>query len=88
MMDTQEIIKALRRMAVETGGLNCLGCGHEHGCGVHGCAVLRAAADALERKGGGEGIEAGKALRADKGQGAPAPDERGNFLLRRFLRVE
>ena len=35
-------------MSVETGSLNCLGCGHEHNCGIHGCTVLRAAADRLE----------------------------------------
>lgn len=48
-MKTQEIIKALRRMAVNTGTLNCLGCGYEHNCGVHGCRVLREAADRLEK---------------------------------------
>lgn len=48
-MKTQEIIKALRRMAVNTGTLNCLGCGFEHNCGVHGCRVLREAADRLEQ---------------------------------------
>ena len=47
-MKTQEIIKALRRMAVNTGTLNCLGCGYEHNCGVHGCRVLREAADRLD----------------------------------------
>ena len=47
-MKTQEIIKTLRRMAVNTGTLNCLGCGYEHNCGVHGCRVLREAADRLE----------------------------------------
>ena len=48
-MKTQEIIKALRRMAVNTGTLNCLGCGYEHSCGVHGCRMLREAADRLEK---------------------------------------
>lgn len=47
-MKTQEIIKTLRRMAVNTGTLNCLGCGYEHNCGVHGCRVLREAADRLD----------------------------------------
>ena len=47
-MKTQEIIKALRRIAVNTGTLNCLGCGYEHSCGVHGCRVLREAADKLK----------------------------------------
>ena len=47
-MKTQEIIKALRRMAVNTGTLNCLGCGYEHSCSVHGCRVLREVADKLK----------------------------------------
>lgn len=50
-MKTQEIIKALRRLKVNTGAfaLNCLGCGYEHSCGVHGCRMLREAADRLEQ---------------------------------------
>lgn len=49
-MSSEELIGALRRMAMETGSLNCLGCGHEHGCSIHGCAVLKAAAELLERR--------------------------------------
>lgn len=41
------MIRALNRLKVETGSLACLGCGHEHNCGVHGCAVIREAADRL-----------------------------------------
>ena len=44
-MTDQELIQALNRLKVETGSLACLGCGHEHNCGVHGCAVIREAAD-------------------------------------------
>ncbi len=47
-MQTENIIKALRRMAVNTGALNCLGCGFEHNCGIHGCRVLREVADKLD----------------------------------------
>lgn len=47
-MDIKALIKALRRVSVETGSIACLGCGHEHNCGVHGCAVLREAADKLQ----------------------------------------
>lgn len=47
-MSDRELIAALRRMKVETGSLACLGCGHEHNCGVHGCAIVRAAAERLE----------------------------------------
>jgi hypothetical protein len=48
-METREITKQLRRLAVESGGTRCLGCGFEHGCSLHGCAVLKMAADMLER---------------------------------------
>lgn len=47
MDERRELARRMREMAVNTGGLNCLGCGYEHGCGVHGCAVLRRAADLL-----------------------------------------
>ena len=49
-MTTDELIKALDRMK-ETGSLAdslcCLGCGHEHNCSVHGCAVIREAIDRI-----------------------------------------
>lgn len=45
----EELVAALRRNSVETGSLICLGCGHEQSCGVHGCAIMRSAADAIER---------------------------------------
>lgn len=47
MDERREVARRMREMAVNTGALNCLGCGYEHGCGVHGCAVLRRAADIL-----------------------------------------
>ena len=47
-MTNEEIVKWLRSKKVETGGLLCLGCGQEHNCGIHGCTVMRAAADAME----------------------------------------
>lgn len=47
-MTDQELIKALGRIKVETDSLACMGCGHEHNCGIHGCAIMRAAADRLE----------------------------------------
>lgn len=43
-MKTDELIKALEHLKVQTGSLACLGCGHEHNCGVHGCAIAREAA--------------------------------------------
>ena len=47
-MTNEEIVKWLRSNKMETGSLLCLGCGHEHHCGISGCAVMRAAADAME----------------------------------------
>ena len=46
-MRDQELVNALRRLKVETGSLACLGGGHEHTCGVSGCAVMREAADRI-----------------------------------------
>lgn len=48
-MTTNDLLQALARLRVETGSLACLGCGHEHNCSTHGCAILRAAADLIER---------------------------------------
>lgn len=48
-MEVEKILKALRRLKVETGSLACLGCGHENSCSTRGCAVIREAIDALER---------------------------------------
>lgn len=46
-MTTNQLIKALQRLKVETGSIACLGCGHEHNCGIHGCAIIREAAEKL-----------------------------------------
>lgn len=46
-MTTNKLIKALQRLKVETGSIACLGCGHEHNCGIHGCAIIREAAEEL-----------------------------------------
>ena len=48
-MTDKELITALKRMMVETGSLICMGCGHEHNCGIHGCAIIREAAVRLEK---------------------------------------
>ena len=47
-LSIEELIKTLRRGMVETGSLLCLGCGHEHNCSTHGCAIMRQAADVLK----------------------------------------
>lgn len=49
-MTSKELITALRRLSVETGSLGCFGCGHEHNCGLRGCAILREAVSVLERQ--------------------------------------
>lgn len=46
----KELTAQLRRMSVETGNLMCLGCGYEHNCGIHGCALLRQAVKTIERQ--------------------------------------
>lgn len=46
-MSLNELITALQRLKVETGSIACLGCGHEHNCGIHGCAIIRDAAERL-----------------------------------------
>lgn len=48
-MRTEDILAALRRLKVETGSLACLGCGREHDCGVHGCRIMREAAELIEK---------------------------------------
>ena len=46
-MTINELITALQRLEVESGSIVCLGCGHEHNCGIHGCAIIREAAEKL-----------------------------------------
>ena len=45
-----KLITALKRLKVVTGSLVCQGCGYEHNCGIHGCAILRAAVDRISGK--------------------------------------
>ena len=47
-MDNEKLLKALGRLSVETGSPACLGCGWEHDCNTHGCAILRGVRFALE----------------------------------------
>lgn len=49
-MRDEDLLAALRRLKVETGSLVCMGCGYEHDCGVHGCAILRKTISWLEQK--------------------------------------
>lgn len=48
---TPEELRQLRRLAIEHRPEACLGCGLEHDCSVHGCAVIR---KALQLLGGGK----------------------------------
>lgn len=47
-MKKGKLIRALRRVKVETGSIVCMGCGHEHGCSVHGCAIINEAIAQLQ----------------------------------------
>lgn len=48
-MTYNELYKALRTLAVETGSLPCLGCEYTNNCGVSGCAILRAASETIRQ---------------------------------------
>ena len=48
-MKNEEIVRALRRLKVETGSLVCMGCGREHNCGILGCRIVREAAELIEK---------------------------------------
>lgn len=47
-MDYEKTLEELKHMKAETGSFVCLGCGHEHNCSIHGCAILRDAAECIE----------------------------------------
>lgn len=49
MMEHKQLLAALRRLKVQTGSLVCMGCGHEHDCGIHGCAIIREAIETLSK---------------------------------------
>lgn len=48
-MKTDDLIKALGRLKVQTGSLACLNCKYEDACGMHGCAIIREAAVRLSQ---------------------------------------
>ncbi len=54
-MRDEDLLAALRRLKVETGSISCLGCSYEHNCSVHGCRIMRAAAERLEQLTGAVG---------------------------------
>ena len=49
LMERKKLLAALKQLKVETGRLACLGCGHEHDCGIHGCAIIREAVAQLTK---------------------------------------
>lgn len=51
-MNAEKIISALKGLKVQTGSLACMGCGQEHNCGIHGCAIVLAAIQELEQHAG------------------------------------
>lgn len=44
-MTNEKLLHALRSTAVDQH--RCFGCGYEHNCGIHGCAINRAAAERI-----------------------------------------
>lgn len=48
MMGHKELLAALNTLKVQPGSLACLGCGYEHDCGIHGCAIIREAVEQLK----------------------------------------
>lgn len=45
-MDIQKLCGALRRGSVDAH--RCLGCGYENNCSIHGCQIMKEAANQLE----------------------------------------
>lgn len=46
MIDAKALVALLRRGAPDNH--RCFGCGYENHCGVHGCRIMREAADRIE----------------------------------------
>lgn len=47
-MSDKELIRSLQRLAVvEDPAYRCIGCGHEHNCSIHGCKILKEAAERI-----------------------------------------
>ena len=47
-MDYTTTLRAVKKLKVQTGSLACVGCEYEHNCSLHGCAILRNAAEHME----------------------------------------
>ena len=46
-MNDEVLRRELRRISIEANH-RCFGCGFEHNCGIHGCAIVREALERLE----------------------------------------
>ena len=49
-MGNKEFIRQLEVLAVEKCQTSCLGCGMEHDCSIHGCAVIKKAIALLKEE--------------------------------------
>ena len=49
-MENKEFIRQLEVLAVEKRPTACFGCGMEHDCSVHGCAVIKKAISLLKEE--------------------------------------
>lgn len=47
-MSDEELLRALHRLKTDKHA--CLGCGHEHNCSIHGCAIINAAIAKIKGK--------------------------------------
>ncbi|MDY3690854.1 MAG: hypothetical protein SO072_02670 [Dysosmobacter sp.] len=65
-MDFEKTLEELKHMKVETGSFVCLGCGYEHNCSIHGCAILRDAVECIEEL--KRVLQESEAARADLGK--------------------
>lgn len=45
MKSNDILLRELRRISIDNH--KCFGCGHEHDCSIHGCAIIREAMDLI-----------------------------------------
>lgn len=46
-MTDEELVQELRRIAADNH--RCFGCGYEHNCSIHGCRIIKSAANTIAR---------------------------------------
>ena len=47
MRNSDHILRGLKRISVD--GHRCFGCGQEHNCSIHGCAIIREAMELIQQ---------------------------------------